>query len=91
MQNLLDAVKITLTRITSISVPKNNLAYLLLFVLKGQVYVSLGRDRKFLQENDIYLIKKNTAAKLSSARGGGGGGKIVLIVEKPSDFIEVIF
>ncbi|MDR1584245.1 MAG: helix-turn-helix domain-containing protein, partial [Prevotellaceae bacterium] len=83
MQNLLDAVKITLTRITSISVPKNNLAYVLLFVLKGQVYVSLDRDRKFLQEKDIYLIKKNTAAKLSM-----GGDNIVLIVELPSDFLE---
>jgi xylan 1,4-beta-xylosidase len=83
MRNLLDAVEITLTNITSISIPKNNLAYLLIFILKGQVYINLDTDRKSLQENDIYLIKKNTIARLS-----GRDSNLVLIFELSADFFE---
>jgi xylan 1,4-beta-xylosidase len=83
MQDLFDTVKIALTKINSISISKDNLAYLLILVLKGQVHVNPGTDRKLLRENDIYLIKKNTPARLS-----GGDGNIVLFLELPSYLLE---
>jgi beta-xylosidase/AraC-like DNA-binding protein len=83
MQDLFDTVKLALTKINSLSVSKDNLTYLLIFILKGQVHVNPGTDRKLLQENDIYLIKRNTPARLS-----GGDGNIVLMLELPSYFLE---
>jgi xylan 1,4-beta-xylosidase len=83
MQDLFDTVKLALTKINLISVSKDNPAYLLILVLKGQVRVNIGADRKLLQENDIYLIRKNTPARLS-----GGDGNIVLVLELPLYLLE---
>ncbi|GHV42133.1 helix-turn-helix domain-containing protein [Spirochaetia bacterium] len=83
MQNLHDTVKISLIEISSISISKENLIYFVIFVLKGQVSVKLDKTEKLLRENDVYLVRKNTAAGLM-----GRGSNLVLLFELPSDLLE---